>query len=434
MTSFWRYNIVFLMVIAHIVLTITAREDFHFILGAFAAAFVLYILVVEEYELKQVFYIAIALRLLWLFTTPNLSDDYYRFIWDGELTLNGINVFSSTPSDLIVTPEFSSELHNELYDGMNSKDYYSVYPPINQVYFILSGLISDSIFGRLLTLKLLFFLTEFIGLFVLFKLASSAQIVKDKFSLWALNPLVIVEGVGNLHFEVLVLVYILLAICYFKRNWWLSAIFYGVAISTKLLPLMFLPLLIPFFGWMKSIKYGAVAGGVFVLTFVPFMSLEILQNTWSSIDLYFQTFEFNASIYYIVRWIGELSFGWNIIQTAGPVMAGITILVIAIFSFTPKRYLKLNLPATALIVSTVYLLMSTTVHPWYALIPFGISLFSKHKYPFWWTGLIFLSYSFYLNGTAEEKPLFLFIEYGILFGLMGWGIVKRRKNKVVSSI
>ncbi|MFK7757247.1 MAG: hypothetical protein AB8B53_09990 [Flavobacteriales bacterium] len=428
MNSFWRVAIVFLTFLAHIIVLITAREEFYLILGAFTGAFFFYLLIIEEYKLKDVFYMAVALRIIWLFSTPNLSNDYFRFLWDGELSASGINVFGTLPTDLAVDSEFSNLLNQELYDGMNSKDYFSVYPPVNQLYFLVSAIGGESLSARLFILKVVFFLTEFLGLLVLFKLATNTRVAKEKFALWALNPLVIIEGVGNLHFEVVMLVYVLLAVVYFKKNWMLSAVFCGLAISTKLLPIMFLPLLIPYFGWGRSIKYGALAGGVFLITFLPFLNVEIIQNIWSSIDLYFQTFEFNASIFYIVKYIGELTVGWDIIQTAGPIMAGVTILVIATLSFNPKTKNYITLPTALLAVSTVYLLMSTTVHPWYILIPFGISLFSKHKFPVWWTLLVFLSYSFYMNGTLEDKPLFLILQYGVLFLLIGQEILSMYKK------
>ncbi len=431
LSSFWRVGVVFLTLLANVLIFITAREDFYLLLGLITGLFWLYLLIIEEFEVKQVFILAVVLRLFWVFAPPTLSDDYHRFLWDGEVTLSGLNVYEHLPSDLIDEGEFHNSLSQELYDYMNSPDYFTVYPPVNQLYFTLSGVFSDSVYGRLLTLKILFFLTEFLGLFILFKFAAQWDLSSSKFALWALNPLVILEGIGNLHFEVIMLTFVLLAVLYFHRKWWLSAVFLGVAVSIKLLPVMFLPLLIPHFGWAKSVRYGLVAGGVFLVSFLPFFSPDVALKMWSSIDLYFQSFEFNASIFYIVKWIGELVVGWDIIQTAGPVMAVITTVLIGILSFTPKRIIPLEFPLRLLIISTFYLLMSTTVHPWYVLIPFGISLFTKIKYPLWWTFLAFLSYSSYLNGTISEKPIFLWLEYGVLVGLIVREVVISR-NRVSS--
>lgn len=34
---------------------------------------------------------------------PSLSDDIYRFIWDGRAMLNGIHPFSMTPEQIITS-------------------------------------------------------------------------------------------------------------------------------------------------------------------------------------------------------------------------------------------------------------------------------------------------------------------------------------------
>ncbi|MFT4722915.1 MAG: alpha-1,6-mannosyltransferase, partial [Flavobacteriales bacterium] len=136
MSSFWRVGIVFLTFAAHILVFLTAREDFYMLLGLFTGAFWLYLLIIDEYDITDVFYMAIALRVFWLFSTPTLSDDYHRFLWDGEVTLSGKNVYGHTPSDLIVLGEFDTSLNGDLYKQMNSPDYFSVYPPVNQLYFI----------------------------------------------------------------------------------------------------------------------------------------------------------------------------------------------------------------------------------------------------------------------------------------------------------
>jgi len=45
----------------------------------------------------------VALRLVFLWDTPNLSQDFFRFIWDGHLLLNGYNSYLYLPDDLIAT-------------------------------------------------------------------------------------------------------------------------------------------------------------------------------------------------------------------------------------------------------------------------------------------------------------------------------------------
>jgi len=73
----------------------------------------------------------------------------------------------------------------------------------------------------------------------------------------------------------------------------------GFAIATKLLPLMFLPFFIRRLGLFSSV---------------------FLSNIGSSIGLYFQRFEFNGSIYYLFRWLGQQVSGYNQIRLLGPLL------------------------------------------------------------------------------------------------------------------
>ena len=41
--------------------------------------------------------IGLVFRLIILISTPNLSQDFYRFFWDGQLILNGFNPYLNTP-------------------------------------------------------------------------------------------------------------------------------------------------------------------------------------------------------------------------------------------------------------------------------------------------------------------------------------------------
>ncbi|MEO0876545.1 MAG: hypothetical protein AAFY48_18235 [Bacteroidota bacterium] len=78
--------------------------------------------------------------------------------------------------------------------------------------------------------------------------------------LWyALNPLIIVEVVGNLHFEGAMIFFLLLGLWALLRwkgsdnKWWLaiSAVAMAMAVSSKLLPLLFFPFLIRRLGWWR---------------------------------------------------------------------------------------------------------------------------------------------------------------------------------------
>jgi len=95
----------------------TALFSTFFILFIF---YLLIIKVVDSYKLIQIAIIgSIVIRLCLFFSIPNLSDDFYRFIWDGRLISSGENPFSQTPSYYIANPEenpigYDLELYKEV--------------------------------------------------------------------------------------------------------------------------------------------------------------------------------------------------------------------------------------------------------------------------------------------------------------------------------
>ena len=87
-----------------------------------------------------------------LFAFPNLSDDIYRFVWDGNLIGLNINPYGSMPSELV--GQNNPGLSMDLYAQMNSPDYYTIYPPVTQLIFYISTWFSGNIFYSSLTIKL----------------------------------------------------------------------------------------------------------------------------------------------------------------------------------------------------------------------------------------------------------------------------------------
>ena len=87
--------------------------------------------------------VSIIFRLIFLFSIPNLSQDFYRFIWDGRMLLNGFNPYESLPETFInqgLSPVFGAA---ELYEGMGELNgsHFSNYPPLNQLSFLIGALL-----------------------------------------------------------------------------------------------------------------------------------------------------------------------------------------------------------------------------------------------------------------------------------------------------
>ncbi len=168
-----------------------------------------------------------------------------------------------------------------------------------------------------------------------------------------------------------------------------------------------------------------MVGGVFLLPFLFFFDPVIVENLSASLDLYFRRFEFNASLYYLLREFGTLILGYNPIATIGPFLALVAVSLILFFSWS--RRLKLSLPERWLFALTAYLLCATTVHPWYVVPLVALSVLTRFGFPIIWSALLPLTYLAYGQVPFHENLWIVAVEYGVVGGWMAWEIKTSRK-------
>lgn len=417
------------------------RNDFIKLIGLYGALFFLsfQFIKMQKHNFWVLAALALIYRLLFLFSFPNLSQDFYRFIWDGRLIAHRWNPFAHIPQELYGNPDFHIQQATQLLKGMGnlSAGHFSNYPPVSQLIFAISGfLFPGNILGSLMSMRFFLILADLGSLYFGAKLLKELKLPEYRIFWYILNPFVIIELTGNLHFEGLMVFFLILSIyLLLKRNWFFSAVFFGLAISVKLLPLIFVPLLFNYFRKNSNLVnlqlYYLLVGLTVVLTFIPFYSPEVVSNFMSSVGLWFGKFEFNASIYYIVRWIGFQVKGYNIIETAGKILPLISIAFILFLSFFRKNHTLRQLIENMLFASTFYLLLSTTVHPWYLTVPLMLSIFTRFRYMIVWSAVIVFSYFAYSNPAYEENLWLVALEYLIVVGFFAREIFKEKKYKLI---
>ena len=378
----------------------------------------------------------ILFRLVFLFSLPNLSDDYYRFFWDGLLANHGINPFGILPEEIIENPGINiPAIDRELFVKLNSPEYFTVYPPVAQFVFQFSAWAGG---GRLpeavLIMKLFIFIAELGSMYLTATLLRGLGLNRGRIFLYALNPLVIIELTGNLHFEAFMIFFILLSVWLLQNNKVVPAgVAFAGAIASKLLPVLLLPFFLKRLGWEKAMVFYGFTLFFTVMSFWPFLSGELIEGLSSSIGLYFQKFEFNAGIFYIVRAIGFWIKGWDVIQVAGPWLGALSAFMIFLVFLMDKPH-KGRLPGIFLWPLFIYLALSSIVHPWYItpLIAFG--LFTNYRFPVAWSFFVFLSYAGYSPQGYTEQTWVLVAEYLVVFGVLIYELLRFRKNESSTTI
>lgn len=404
---------------------------------------------------------SVLFRLLFLFATPNLSQDFYRFIWDGHMLLEGFNPYLYTPN-YVINWNTSIPLAQDLHNGMGalSASHYTNYPPLNQLCFVLGNLFpGNSILSSVIGMRLLIIAADIGTLYFGKKLLEALKLPSNRIFWYILNPFIIIELTGNLHFEGVMIFFLVWSLYLLHKGYWkCTAVVFACSVSVKLIPLMFLPL---FFWWFtstslkdqknsqqKKINYAepkglyafsgikkltvfyTIVGITLIAFFIPFFSMEFVNNYSKTVGLWFNNFEFNASIYYILRAIGYAITGYNEIGIIGKILPLISVLVILGFSVLKKNNSIPKLSTSVLMVFTIYLFLSTTVHPWYIATLVMLCIFTNYRYPLIWSVVILLSYLSYLGiGTADksENLWIVALEYLIVFSAFAWEVVLKKR-------
>ena len=397
------------------------RSETSYLIFSFGLLFLMFILImVKKLSTYWIFFVGFIFRLVLIFSVPTLSQDFYRFFWDGNLQLIGENPYLYSPNQLIDRDNLFS-LASELFRGMGSisNENCSNYPPFSQLTYLLSSiLVKNNLYYSILTLRTIIILFDIGVFYYLYKLLNHLRLPSNRIGFYFLNPLIIVELTGNLHGEGIMMFFFLTGLFMLIKNKFLkSSILLSISVATKLITFILLPIMIKKFELKKKIKF-LISFLIFsTVIWTPYLNLKLFANYFNTIMLWFNKFEFNASIFYLIRELGFYFKGYNIIQEFSIFSILFLISAILFFSYFRKNNSIKEVLISQLFLLTFYFFISTTVHPWYITSLVCIGLLTPYFYPIIWSGLILLTYSSYGAFGFEEKPIVIIFEYITVFCL-----------------
>lgn len=450
------------------------RTDYTKLIFYYGLLWLAFILVVKLAKDHTTFLTIVAFlsRAIFILSIPNLSQDFYRFIWDGRMILEGFNPYVFTPESFINTQQFPVAQAKELYAGMGqlNASHYTNYPPLNQLCFVIAGLFSSSsILGSVVGMRMLIIAADFGTLVFGKRLLSTLNIPVKNIFWYILNPFIIIELTGNLHFEgvmIFFLVWSLYLLHSGHRKW--AAVVFALSISVKLIPLLFLPLFFWYFkkldvisgtvdkskrpldcaqgdnsklildqnqskphSILKLLSFYGIVGITTLILFAPFYSSKFITNYAQTVGLWFQSFEFNASIYYVAREIGYLFRGYNEIAIIGKVLPILVFLFVIGLGLYKRQISTKTLITHMLYAFSFYLFLSTTVHPWYLATLLILSIFTNYRFPLVWSFVVIFSYLAYVQLNNAEKSENLWIiafEYLLVYSVLIWEVFLKKNQ------
>lgn len=404
-----------------------------------------------------VFGFAAFFRLLFLPQTPWLSNDIYRYLWDGQLSQHGVNPYAFPP-EAEALRQFRDAT---IYPRMDHKSVHSVYPPFLQTLFWL-GHQTSRFFALppIVGLKCLFVFIDLALVAALFYWLALLKCNPRWAVLYAWHPLSVVEIAGSGHTDGVGALLLVLALIFLQKKKFLGvAIFLALGFLVKFIPALFLPFLF-IAAWREwGLPNAGRAAALFVLiimaSYAPFLSAG--ENLWSGLLVYSDKWRFNDGFFALVFTAVHALLPAALIKALMvPAHWEITAVVMttrridlallvtkmiggAIFIFIYWRtwWQTFRTPTLATLdgvgISTTILaaffLLSPTLQPWYLLwilplLVLGFADASRREinylliiFLFMVSATVFLSYwilESYVQGGRWQEPVWVrWVEYGI---------------------
>ncbi len=368
------------------------------------------------YRLVWIGIFALGFRLPLLFTTPTLSTDVWRYLWDGHLLTEGINPYEFRVDAPELTP-----YHTELHSRIEHPWMASPYPPVAQAIF--GGV--TLIFPQSPTaMQAIFMLFDVLSFGVLTLLLKKINRPMTDGLLYAWNPLVVVEFAHGAHVDSLMTFLILLALYgAVHQHKTGSAVLLGLATLTKFIPALLLPLFIRQWGIRYTLFYLGVVG----VGFLPFLGAGIRQEgtgILGAAHIYASQWKTNDGLFF---WLVEAleNFTSQPIETAR-LLTMMTLVLVGAWVWRKNG----NIFWGAALLVGVYLLLVSAMFPWYlvwllALLPLlplreDFSAFFFALAWLYFSAAVHLSYLFYLDPSQPgEKMWIRWVEYIPLYILLG---------------
>jgi hypothetical protein len=307
-----------------------------------------------------IFMLALTCRLLLLPHPP--SDDINRYLWEGKVLASGVSPYTYAPSH----PRFNDLAREDPYHSqINHPKLPAAYPPFVIGIFASVG----KLWYHPLAFKLLAIIFDLATLTILLSILHRHHLNLRWSLLYALNPVILYSFAGQGHFDSIQCLLVLSALhCYERKRWRLMFLLFGLAIQTKYVAILGLPLFVRRDNWRALwIAVLAVA-----LPYLPFVLHGETHELLACLLHFGRHFAFNGSLHGLLRAsLGSLSAATRICE-----IILFIVLVWGYRHFHPQLnpYFHNDPVPGCLFVFGSLILFSPTVHFWYLswLIPFVV--------------------------------------------------------------
>jgi alpha-1,6-mannosyltransferase len=297
-------------------------------------------------ERRRAFQLALLFAVLFrvpLALSPVNSDsDMVRYLWDGRVQQQGLNPFAVIPADPALSATHTAESAR-----MPSLRARTPYPPGAQLFFRLVVAVHDST----LAMKLALVLCDLLTILLVARWLRASGRSEWLAVAYAWNPLVVLEVAHSGHIDALGALWIAASACWLtERRTLLATLAFVMAVATKLLPIVLVPLLI------GRVRIRDAAIGVALLGALYFHYHDPAAVTLGAVPNVVAYIRFNGPVF---RGLAALLSPQGAAAVA--LLAGITAAAVARWRYDASD------PAAWAWPMALALVCAPVIYPWYLL-------------------------------------------------------------------
>jgi len=283
--------------------------------------FVLYLIIIKRKDMfkdiKQILGFVAIIGVIFLIMLPWTTSDIFYYMGVGELD----GIYHQNPYYVTIgeyCEQNKENINDEILEQGNInvwRETTVVYGPIAQLIFRTCSSVSfKNINICLLIFKIVNLIIHIFNCYIIYKISGKKKFVV----IYGLNPFILLEFIGNVHNDIILVCFVLLTIYFLlkKKNILLSIIFLALATGIKYFTILLLPVVIIYhfreekrigIRFLRCFQYGLLFLLIFGLEYILyFENLQVLiamlvQTTRYSKSIYSALIIRNADINDIVR-------------------------------------------------------------------------------------------------------------------------------------
>ncbi len=358
-------------------------------------------------------------RLITIFSSPTLSDDIYRYSWDGKVQNAGLSPYEFKDD----ADELSFLRDSIEYKNLGNRGTYSIYQPAAQMFFLLASKFGTN---SVPVIKLLLSIFDIGSIIVLIMILKELDINRARVLIYAWSPLVVFEISHSGHIDGLVVFLMLLALlARFRNRNVITGVLLGLAVAIKLFPLLFVPALAK----RRDLKLPASLAGTLGIIYALYMIGDGFKP-FRVFTMIASEARFNAGLkYFIELYAGQSKMFDNIYMLSISAVIITTGVVLFVRSSGSKNETIRNL----LILTGLLIILLPFLTPWNLLVI--MPLLAVYPLPafIYLSGSVGVSYLFFAPEFASYYDWIRPIQYVPFFLLLGgelffWYLRSRKLN------